>query len=118
MFKVEILGFTECEIGWSSYQWKVVAGSTDPWVDIRPVYVDECRCGEIEWGSRIFGHNEYCLSVVPQYSTEIRYAWTITEHFPLFSLLKRGDYWMAITDMSDARAKSAPLAICLAALGG
>jgi len=117
VFGITILGFTECQVSWSyPHRWEALIGC-EPWSSIRPVFIkNECVCPDD--GGLILGHYSGCLSVVPQYSTDITHAWTITDKFPLFSLLKRGDYWMAITDTSDAWSKSSSLAICLAALGG
>jgi len=116
---ITILGFTECEVGWTSYKWEIVQDSPDDWVEIRPVALTHCYCDDDDAHSfyRKMGHKEICLSVVPHYSTEIVHAWAIIDRFPHAIIYKYPDTrWAAWIGGVYQFADTAPLAICRAAL--
>nr|BDD48344.1 hypothetical protein 19 [Candidatus Omnitrophota bacterium] len=52
-------------------------------VDRRPYYIERCMCEYAEKHKenkkKYFGHDELCLSVIPDYCTDIRDAWAIIE---------------------------------------
>ena len=59
----------------------------------------------------------WATSNTPDFSTDIRDAWAVVERFTDVTVEKAGDdYEVTINGFATARAATAPLAICLAAL--
>lgn len=83
-----------------------------------------------KWVSTVLCHNEtfdkhlpgHAVAIVKQYSTNISAAWEVVEKLPGFSLRKLdGAYWCTFAnswddELIDVIEKTAPHAICLAAL--
>ena len=120
------------------------ADYTGDYGTIRPVYLHECKCDSAkeanadliqhdpeladavkvkEIKDTVLGHIAYaCLEVVPCYSTSIAAAWEVVEHkFPGAHVeLERdeawGNKWSCTIGRIEITAKTAPLAICYAAL--
>lgn len=61
----------------------------DEYDTFEPVYVDTCRCANIEklheqyhdeyWSMRLHGHHPHCLGVLPNYSTRMDHVWLVVQ---------------------------------------
>jgi hypothetical protein len=70
-------------------QWKM--GNNGHPSNLHPVYVKRCLCDlydkddaiqeevEREWSIKVFGHYEYCLNVVPFWSSDLNTAWQLVD---------------------------------------